>query len=195
MKRAPSRIMSISNSNTSVQPYLFFGGRCEEALDFYRNAVGAEVQMLTRFKESPEPHGLPDCFDNKIMHATVRIGKTTLMASDGQCEGNQDFEGFALSITVPNETEAERVFAALGQDGLITMPLEKTFWTAKFGMLQDHPALPGWFRSNTSYFNEQERHAEILKAASRVILKSAVHRLPTFLKERITYENHVHGAS
>ena len=73
--------------------------------------------MLTRFKESPEPHGLPDCFDNKIMHATVRIGKTTLMASDGQCEGNQDFEGFALSITLPNETEAERVFAALGQGG------------------------------------------------------------------------------
>src|SRR5436309_10962855 len=126
MKRAPSRIMSISNPNTSVQPYLFFGGRCEEALDFYRNAVGAEVQMLTRFKESPEPHGLPDCFDDKIMHATVRIGKTTLMASDGQCEGNQDFEGFALSITVPNETEAERVFAALGEGGLITMPLEKT---------------------------------------------------------------------
>jgi PhnB protein len=117
---APSRIMSISNSNTSVQPYLFFGGRCEEALDFYRNAVGAEVQMVTRFKESPEPHGLPDCFDNKIMHATVRIGKTTLMASDGQCEGNQDFEGFALSITVSNETEVERVFAALGQGGLIT---------------------------------------------------------------------------
>jgi PhnB protein len=65
-------------------------GRCEEALDFYRNAVGAEVQMLKRFKESPEPHGLPDCFDNKIMHAIIRIGKTTLMASDGQCEGNQD---------------------------------------------------------------------------------------------------------
>ena len=137
MKRAPSRIMSISDSNTSVQPYLFFGSRCEEALNFYRNAVDAEVQMLTRFKESPEPHGLPDCFDDKIMHATVRIGKTTLMASDGQCEGNQDFEGFALSITLPNETEAERVFAALGEGGLITMPLEKTFWTAKFGMLQD----------------------------------------------------------
>ena len=83
MKRPPSRIMSISDSNTSVQPYLFFGGHCEEALGFYRNAVGVEVQMLTRFKEGPEPHGLPDCFDDKIMHATVRIGKTTLMASDG----------------------------------------------------------------------------------------------------------------
>ena len=107
MKGAPSRIMSISNSNTSVQPYLFFGGRCEEVLNFYRNAVDAEVQMLTRFKESRKPHGLPDCFDDKIMHATVLIGKTTLLASDGQCEGNQDFEGFALSITVPNETESE----------------------------------------------------------------------------------------
>src|SRR6476619_3726797 len=98
IKRPPSRIMSISNSNTSVQPYLFFGGRCEEVLNFYRNAVGAEVQMLTRFKESPEPHGLPDCFDDKITRATVRIGKTTLMASDGQCEGKQDFEGFTSRL-------------------------------------------------------------------------------------------------
>ena len=80
------------------------------------------------------------------MHATVRIGKTTLMASDGQCEGKQDFEGFALSITVPNETEAERVFAALGEGGLITMPLGKTFWSPKFGMLQDRFGV-GWMIS------------------------------------------------
>jgi PhnB protein len=129
--------MSTSNSNTLVQPYIFFGGRCEEALEFYRNAIGAEVQMLTRFKESPEPHGLPDCFDEKVMHATVRIGKTTLMASDGQCEGNQNFDGFSLSITVPDEGEAERVFAALTEGGLVITPLEKTFWSPKFGMLQD----------------------------------------------------------
>jgi PhnB protein len=129
--------MSTSNSNTLVQPYIFFGGRCEEALEFYRNAIGAEVQMLTRFKESPEPHGLPDCFDDKVMHATVQIGKTTLMASDGQCEGNQNFDGFSLSITVPDEGEAERVFAALTEGGLVITPLEKTFWSPKFGMLQD----------------------------------------------------------
>ncbi len=146
MKRAPSRIMSISNSNTIVQPYLFFGGRCEEALDFYRKAIGAEVQMLTRFKESPEPHGLPDCFENKVMHATVRIGKTTLMASDGQCDGDQNFDGFSLSITVPDEAEAERVFAALAEGGLVTMALEKTFWTSKFGMLQDRFGV-GWMVS------------------------------------------------
>jgi PhnB protein len=107
--------MSTSNSNSLVQPYLFFGGRCEEALEFYRTAIGAEIQMLTRFKESPEPHGLPDCFEDKVMHATVRIGKTTLMASDGQCAADQNFDGFSLSITVPDA--AERVFAALGEGG------------------------------------------------------------------------------
>jgi PhnB protein len=129
--------MSTSNSNTLVQPYLFFGGRCEEALEFYRSAIGAEVQRLMRFKESPEPHGLPDCFDDKIMHASVRIGKTTLMVSDGQCEGDQNFDGFSLSMTVPNVAEAERVFAALAGGGLVVTPLEKTFWSPKFGMLQD----------------------------------------------------------
>src|SRR4051812_14689458 len=105
-----------------VQPYLFFGGRCEEALEFYRSALGAEVIMLTRFKESPEPQpGMPDCFEEKVMHASVRIGETTVMASDGMCDGKANFEGFSLSITVPDEAEAERVFGALGQDGLITM--------------------------------------------------------------------------
>ena len=124
--------------NTTVQPYLFFGGRCEEALEFYRKNVGAEIITLRRFKEAPEPvAGLPDCFDDKIMHAAVRIGESVWMASDGQCEGNPNFEGFSLSITVPDESEAERIFAALSQDGLVVMPLEKTFWTSKFGMVQD----------------------------------------------------------
>ena len=113
--------MSTSKANTLVQPYLFFGGRCEEALEFYRTALGAEVQMLTRFKESPEPQpGLPDCFEEKVMHASFRIGETTLMASDGMCDGKANFEGFSLSITVPDEAEAERVFGALGEGGLVT---------------------------------------------------------------------------
>ena len=125
-------------ANTTVQPYLFFGGRCEEALEFYRKNLGAEIVALRRFKEAPEPMpGLPDCFDDKIMHATLRMGESMWMASDGQCEGNPNFEGFSLSITVPDESEAERVFAALSQDGLVVMPLEKTFWTSKFGMVQD----------------------------------------------------------
>ena len=136
----------MSTSKASLQPYLTFGGRCEEALEFYRSAIGAEVQMLVRFKESPEPHGLPDCFDDKVMHAAVRIGKTTLMASDGQCEGNQNFDGFSLSITVPDVAEAERVFTALGDGGLVITPLEKTFWSPKFGMIQDRFGV-GWMIS------------------------------------------------
>jgi PhnB protein len=139
--------MTTSEPNTVVQPYLFFGGRCEEALDFYRTALGAEVQMLTRFKESPEPPpGLPDCFDDKVMHATFRIGQTTLMASDGMCDGNPNFEGFSLSISAADEAEAERVFAALSEGGLVSMPLEKTFWAPKFGMLQDRFGV-GWMVS------------------------------------------------
>ena len=104
--------MSTSDSNILVQPYLFFGGRCEEALEFYGTAIGAKIERLVRFKESPEPQGLPDCFDDKVMHASVRIGKTTFMVSDGQCEGDQNFDGFSLSITVPDIVQAENIFAA-----------------------------------------------------------------------------------
>ena len=103
--------------------------------------------MLARFKESPEPlPELPDRFDDKVMHASVRIGKTTLMASDGRCEGAQEFTGFSLSITVPDDAEAERFFGALAEGGLVTMPLEKTFWASKFGMLQDRFGV-GWMVS------------------------------------------------
>jgi PhnB protein len=139
--------MTTSNPNTAVQPYLFFGGRCEEALEFYRTALGAEVVMLSRFKESPEPQpDLPECFEEKVMHASIRIGETILMASDGRCEGEVNFEGFSLSITVPDEAEAARVFAALSEGGLVTMPLTKTFWAAQFGMLQDRFGV-GWMVS------------------------------------------------
>jgi len=134
-------------TKAGVQPYLFFGGRCEEAIEFYCTALGAEMQMLTRFKDAPEPQpGMPDCFEEKVMHASLRIGETILMASDGRCDGEVNFEGFSLSITVPDEAEAERVFTALGEGGLITMPLEKVFWAPKFGMLQDRFGV-GWMVS------------------------------------------------
>lgn len=140
--------MSTPTSQALVQPYLFFGGRCEEAIEFYRKALGAEVERLARFKDAPEPQpGLPECFEEKVMHATLRIGETMVMASDGRCEGEANFEGFSLSITVSDEAEAERVFAALSEDGgLVTMPLEKTFWAPKFGMLQDRFGV-GWMVS------------------------------------------------
>lgn len=133
----------MNQSNVSIQPYLSFGGRCEEAIEFYRKALGAELRMMMRFKEAPEPSGMPECFEDKIMHASLQIGDSVLMASDGRCEGPQSFEGFSISIQLPDEAEADRVFAALSEGGLVTMPLEKTFWAPKFGMLQDRFGV-GW---------------------------------------------------
>lgn len=139
--------MSTSNLTAMVQPYLFFGGRCDEAIDFYRKTLNAEVAMLMRFKDSPEPQpGLPECFHDKVMHAALKIGDTVLMASDGRCDGQANFDGFSLSITVPDEAEAERVFRALSEGGLVTMALEKTFWAPKFGMLTDRFGV-GWMVS------------------------------------------------
>ncbi len=122
-----------------IQPYLMFGGRCEEALEFYRTALGAQIDMLMRFQESPDPPPpgmLPPGFENKIMHASFRIAGNVLMASDG-CEVGSQFKGFSLSISVATEAEAERYFAALSDGGQVQMPLAKTFWSPKFGMLTD----------------------------------------------------------
>ena len=131
--------------HTLVQPALVFGGRCEEALAFYRTAVGAEVEMLLRHRESPEPPPpgmLPPGFEEKVMHASFRVGGTTLMASDGCGEGTT-FAGFSLSLAVPTEAEADRAFAALAEGGKVQMPLMKTFWSPRFGMLTDRFGV-GW---------------------------------------------------
>jgi PhnB protein len=123
-----------------VEPYLFFDGRCEEAIEFYNKTLGAEVQMLMRYKDSPEPAQpgmVPPGAENKVMHATLRIAETTVMASDGHCTGKPKFDGFALSITASNQAEAERVFKSLGDGGKVQMPLTKTFFSPSFGMLAD----------------------------------------------------------
>jgi len=123
-----------------VQPYLFFDGRCEEALEFYRRALGAEVTMLMRFKDSPEPPEpgmVPPGAGDKVMHASFRIGDTEVMASDGQCAGRPSFQGFALSVTARDGAEAERRFAALADGGQVQMALTKTFFAARFGMVAD----------------------------------------------------------
>ena len=132
--------MTASKNNLMVQAYLFFDGRCEEAIEFYRKALGAEVDMLMRFKDSPEPPqpGMhPPGSENKVMHANLRIGDTEIMASDGRCMGKPNFEGFALSIRVPTEAEADRRFTALGDGGKVQMPLAKTFFSPRFGMVTD----------------------------------------------------------
>jgi PhnB protein len=123
-----------------VQPYLFFDGRCEEAIEFYRKALGAEVDMLMRFKDSPEPAqpGMhPPGSGDKVMHASFRVGDTTVMASDGQCTGQPSFKGFALSLVASNDAEAKRLFTALAEGGQVQMPLAKTFFSACFGMVAD----------------------------------------------------------
>jgi PhnB protein len=121
-----------------IQPYLFFDGRCEEALDFYKSALGAKVEMMMRFKESPEPPPNPAPGDaDKVMHSSFRIGDTTVMASDGRCQGRPSFQGFSLSLTASDESEAERLFAALGDGGEVQMPLAKTFFSPRFGMVAD----------------------------------------------------------
>ncbi len=129
-----------------LQPYLFFEGRCEEALEFYRSALGAEVTMLMRNKESPEPHQpgmLPPGAENKVMHASVRIGDTTVMASDGLCSGKPSFQGFSLTLSARDAAEADRVFARLADGGQVRMPLQKTFFSPRFGMLADRFGV-GW---------------------------------------------------
>ena len=117
-----------------IQPYILFDGRCEEAIGFYRSALGAEVTMLMRFKDSPEPPdaekcqgmNLPPGSEDKVMHASLRIGETTVMASDGRCAGQPRFGGISLSLSVPDADEADRLFAALGEGGQVQMPIGKT---------------------------------------------------------------------
>jgi PhnB protein len=123
-----------------VQPYLFFDGRCEEAVEFYRNALGAEVTMLMRYKDSPDPPlpgRVPLGSEDKVMHVSLRIGEATVMASDGSCSGQPSFQGFSLSLTVPDPAEADRLFAALADGGQVQMPLTETFWSPRFGMVAD----------------------------------------------------------
>ncbi|HEY2619153.1 MAG TPA: VOC family protein [Acetobacteraceae bacterium] len=123
-----------------VQPYLFFDGRCEEAIEFYRRTLGAQVGMMMRFKDSPEPcpEGmLPPGSENKVMHASLQIGDTLVMASDGNAKGAPSFQGFSLSLDAADDAEAKRLFDALSDGGQVQMPLGKTFFASSFGMVAD----------------------------------------------------------
>lgn len=132
-----------------VQPYLFYNGRCEEAVEFYAQAIGAKVEMMMRFKESPDPAPpgmVPPGFEEKIMHTSFRVGSTVLMASDGCEAGKTAFQGFSLSLSVATEAEAIAAFSALSTGGAVRMPLGKTFWSPCFGMVEDKFGL-GWMIS------------------------------------------------
>jgi PhnB protein len=125
--------------NTTIEPYLFFGGRCEEAIAFYREGLGAKVEMILHHKDSPMPAPpgvLQAGFENKVMHASLRIGGAMLMMSDG-CDDKSRFDGFRLSLAFPDEVQARRAFEVLSAKGSVQMPLGKTFWSPCFGMVTD----------------------------------------------------------
>ena len=129
-----------------IQPYLFFEGRAEEAAEFYKRQLGAEVEMMMRNKDAPEkppPGMLPPNSENKVMHMALKIGGTTVLGSDGNCNGKPNFQGFSLSLTVRDEAEATKVFAALADGGQVHMPLAKTFFSPSFGMVADKFGV-GW---------------------------------------------------
>jgi len=135
-------------SKSFIEPYLFFNGNCDQAVEFYRKTIGAEVEMTMRYKESPEPPPpgmVPPNWGDKIMHTSFRIGASRIMASDG-CTDKPGFSGFSLSLALATEAEAARAFAALAEGGKITMPLGKTFWSPCFGMLTDRFGI-GWMIS------------------------------------------------
>jgi len=123
-----------------VQPYLNFNGRCEEAIEFYKRAIGAKVEMLMRNKECPEP-APPGCHppgsEDKVMHASLKIGDSVVMATDGRLDGPPAFKGISLTLTVPDAASADRAFAALTEGGQVHMPLGKTFFSPRFGMGED----------------------------------------------------------
>lgn len=132
--------MNTSNDKRIVEAYLFFGGNCEKALEFYKKALNAEIGMVLRFKDSPEPPPpgvVPPGYENKIMHAVFKIGQTEIMASDGCSTEESAFKGFSLSIALEHEADADRYFNALSEGGKVQMPLNKTFWSPRFGMLED----------------------------------------------------------
>ena len=126
-----------THTATMIEPYLFFDGRCDEALDFYKKALGAEVTMLMRFKESPDQSHVPPGAGDKVMHASFRIGGTQVMASDGNAQGKPSFQGFALSLAVPTEADADKRFSALAEGGQVQLPLSQTFFAPRFGMVAD----------------------------------------------------------
>lgn len=121
----------------AIEPYLFFDGRAEEAIEFYKSALGAKVVAVMRYKENPQPQHNPPGSDEKVMHSLLRFGASGVMISDGKCAGHPAFQGFALALEASDEADAKRRFEALAKGGQVQMPLGETFFARSFGMVAD----------------------------------------------------------
>jgi PhnB protein len=126
-----------------VQPYLSFEGRCDEAIEFYKKAIGAKVDMIMRFKEAPDQSMVSRGNADKVMHAALRAGDTQLLMSDGRCTGGQNFSGISLALSAASDADADRIFNALAEGGKVNMPMAKTFFSSRFGMVADKFGV-GW---------------------------------------------------
>lgn len=126
-----------------IQPYLFFEGRGQEAIEFYEKTLGAKTEMIMRFKEAPDQSMISPGSGDKVMHSSIKIGETTLLISDGRNSGKPNFQGFSLTVYAKNEAEADRLFGALGDGGQVRMPMDKTFFAKRFGMVVDKFGV-GW---------------------------------------------------
>ena len=127
----------------NVQPYLSFEGRCDEAIEFYKKAIGAKVDMLMRFKECPDQSMVSPGSAEKVMHAALRAGDAQILMSDGRCTGSPKFNGIALALSAPSDADAEHIFSALAEGGRVNMPMAETFFSSRFGMCSDKFGV-GW---------------------------------------------------
>lgn len=135
--------MTTTLDNQGVQPYLFFDGRCDEAIEFYKRTLGAEVEMVMRFKECPAQDQVPPGSQEKVMHGSLLIRGSRVMLSDGNCAGKANFQGFSLSLTAKDPDDAARLFKGLSEGGKVQMPLGKTFFSPSFGTVTDRFGV-GW---------------------------------------------------
>jgi PhnB protein len=124
-----------------VEPYLYFQGRCEEAIEFYRRAIDADGEVVARFGDMPESQAPPGA-GAKVAHAVLRFGDTTVLASDGPGGGGAEFNGFSLSLTASDDADAERLFAALADGGRIQVPMASTPFASRLGLVADRFGVP-----------------------------------------------------
>jgi PhnB protein len=125
-----------------LNPYLTFNGQCEAAFKFYEKVLGGKIEAMMPHEGSPMEQHVPPEWRRKIMHALLRVGESVLMGSDAPPDRHEQMKGFSVTLGINDPQEAERLFHALSENGAVQMPIQKTFWAARFGMLVDQFGTP-----------------------------------------------------